>query len=92
MFWGRKNNALLNEINGKVDQLIQQGVMEMSALSDLQAADAAIKAAVAAAITLIQNLQSGSVQASDVEAVVTDLNTAAASLSAALNPAPPVTP
>ena len=64
----------------------------MSAIQDLQAAEAAIAAAVTgataamnAAATLIGNLQSGSVNADDpeVEAVVTQLNSQAATLSTA---------
>lgn len=57
----------------------------VSTLSDLQAADAAIKAAVAAAITLIQSLHmgAGTVSDADVEAVVADLNAAATALGAA---------
>jgi len=57
----------------------------MSTLTDLQAADAAIKAAVQSAITLIQSLHSGAGTVSDaeVEAVVSDLNAAAAALGGA---------
>ncbi len=59
----------------------------MSTLTDLQAADAAIKAAVMSAITLIESLHAavppGSVAAADVEAVVADLNAAASALSGA---------
>jgi hypothetical protein len=58
----------------------------MSTLSDLQAADAAIKSAIASAITLIQSLHmgaGGSVSDADVEAVVSDLNAAATALGAA---------
>ncbi len=64
----------------------------MSAIQDLQAAEAAIAAAVTgataamnAAATLIGNLQNGSVNADDpeVEAVVTQLNNQAATLSGA---------
>ena len=78
----------------------------MSALSDLQgaeagiaAADTAIAASVASAITLIQQLQAaagGAVAAADVEAVVTKLqadqsalSSAAATLNAAVQPAAP---
>jgi hypothetical protein len=57
----------------------------MSTLTDLQAADAAIKAAVQSAVTLIQSLHSGvgTVSDADVEAVVSDLNAAAAALGGA---------
>jgi hypothetical protein len=86
--------SLLCEINGKVDQLIAQGEKEMSALTDLQAADAAIKAAVASAVTLIQGFVNGTVNADDpqVEAVVADLNAAAAALSGASTPTPAPAP
>ena len=62
----------------------------MSAVSDLQAAEAGIASAVAAAVTLIQNLQSGATNADDpqVEAVVSQLNAAAATLNSAVTPAP----
>lgn len=61
----------------------------MSALSDLQAAEAGVATAVASAITLIQSLQAGSVADADVEAVVAQLNAASASLTGALTPAMP---
>ena len=69
----------------------------MTALSDLQASLASLQTAVAAAITDITNLaaalaaaQSGNDDAG-VEAVVTQLNTLAANLTAAVTP-PVVTP
>jgi hypothetical protein len=59
----------------------------MSTLSDLQAADTAIKASVASAITLIKSLHAavpaGTVADADVEAVVADLTAAAAALGGA---------
>jgi hypothetical protein len=84
----------LKRIEQKLDQLIQQGEREMGALADLQAADATIKAAVAAAVTLIQGFVNGTVNADDpgVEAVVADLNAAAAALGAASIPTPPTPP
>jgi cell division GTPase FtsZ len=81
----------LNEIQATLNKLVEQGEKEMSAISDLQAADAAIQSAVAAAVTLIQGFVSGTVNADDpqVEAVVSDLNAAASALSGAS--APPAT-
>lgn len=69
----------------------------MSTLTDLQAADAAIKAAVASAVTLIQSLQAaqaggGTVPDAQIESVVADLNAAAAALSGAATPAPAPAP
>lgn len=61
----------------------------MSALSDLQAAEAGVATAIASAITLIQSLQAGSVADADVEAIVAQLNAASASLTGALTPAAP---
>lgn len=72
----------------------------MSALTDLQAAEtslgaavAAVGASVTAGVTLIEQLQSGSVANADVEAVVAqmtqaaaDANAAAAALNAAVMP------
>ncbi len=58
----------------------------MSTLSDLQAADAAITAAVAKAVALIQMLHTapaGTVSDAEVEAVVADLNAAATALGGA---------
>lgn len=88
------DHEILGRIERKLDQLIQQGVKEMSAISDLQAADKAIQAAVAAAVTLIQGFVNGTVNADDpqVEAVVTDLNAAAAALSGASTPTPAPAP
>ena len=60
----------------------------MSALSDLQAAEAGVASAVQAAIVLIQSMQAGQVANADVEAVVSQLNAAAATLNAAVQPAP----
>ena len=87
----------VNQIYAGVQTLLGEGTKIMSALSDLQAAEAAIATAVQNAITLIQNLQSGSVSDADVEAVVTQLQTAAANLNAAVqtpppSPTPPPTP
>jgi hypothetical protein len=89
-------------IEDKLDQLLRKGVLEMSALTDLVAAEAAIAAGITAlgtsvqnAITLIGNLQNGTVNADDpqVEAVVTKLQadqaalaTASASLTGATAP------
>ncbi len=80
----------LEIISKKLDTLIFKENQTMSAISDLQAAEAGIASAVAAAVTLIQNLQSGAVNADDpqVEAVVTQLNAAAATLNAAVTPVP----
>lgn len=68
----------------------------MAALDDLKAAEASVATAVQNAITLIQNLQSGSVPAADVETVVSELNAAAQSLNSATgavtNPPPTPTP
>jgi hypothetical protein len=77
-------------IESKIDRLLSGEGKEMSAISDLQAAETGIASAVAAAVTLIQNFQNGTVNADDpqVEAVVTQLNTAAATLNAAVQPAP----
>jgi hypothetical protein len=61
----------------------------MAALDDLKAAEVKIAAAIQSAITLIQAQQTGSVAAADVEAVVTELNTASAALTAAV---PPIVP
>ncbi len=55
-----------------------------AALADLQAAEASVAAAVQSAITLIQSMKAGSVADADVEAVVTQLQTAAGALSAAV--------
>lgn len=80
--------GMLKEIRLKEGQI-------MSALTDLQASQAALAAAVQSAITDITNLaaalaaaQSGNDDAG-VEAVVTQLNTLAANLTAAVNPPPP---
>ena len=70
-------------IQAKLDQIIQQGAQVMTTLQDLQNAEAAIQTAIGNAITLIQNLQSGSVADADVEAVVAQLNAASAALNAA---------
>lgn len=66
----------------------------MSVLSDLQAAEASIASAVAAAVALIKQLQSnpGGTSDADIEAVVSQLNTAAFTLNAAVQPAPPANP
>ncbi len=60
----------------------------MSALTDLQAVATSLEADVSAAITLLQNLQSGAVNADDpqVEAVVTALQASDTALKAALTP------
>jgi len=93
----RSNENGLNTATPSQRQLTSQAKEEvvktiMSAIQDLQAAEAAIAAAVTgataamnAAATLIGNLQSGSVNADDpaVEAVVTQLNSQAATLSTA---------
>jgi len=84
----------LERIERKLNILLLEENMTMSAISDLQAAEAGIASAVAAAVTLIQNLQNGTTNADDpqVEAVVTQLNAAAATLNAAVTPAPAPTP
>lgn len=74
----------------------------MSALTDLQGAVSALStsisaelAAVTAAITASQSANSGSVSASDAEAVVTSLTSLKATVdseTAALIPAPPASP
>lgn len=61
----------------------------MSALSDLQAAATTVVTAINSAITLIGTLQSGNADDPQVEAVVAQLNTASANLTAALTPPPP---
>ena len=80
--------ALSNKIDAlsaKVDLVLQKETQAMAVLDDLQAADAAIQAAVQSAITLIQSLHTGtgSVSDADVEKVVADLNAAATALSGA---------
>lgn len=67
----------LNQIQAKETKMA-------AALADLQAAEAAVAAAVQSAITLIQGMKAGSVADADVEAVVTQLQTAAGALSAAV--------
>lgn len=90
--------AIIQRLNQiwQVIQLIstKEGTI-LSALSDLQAAEAAIGTAVANAVTLIQQLQAasgGAVASADVEAVVAQLTAAAATLNAAVAPAPPAPP
>lgn len=81
----------LNQILNKLNQvLINQNkeITQLSALSDLQAAVAALVTEVNSAIALIQGLQSGSVTSADVEAQVAALNQAAAALTAAVIPTP----
>jgi len=80
--------AELNAISDQLRQIVQKEITLMSALSDLQAAEAAIAAAVQNAITLIQQQQTGGVASADVEAVVSQLQAAAASLNVAVQPAP----
>lgn len=73
-----------------VTLLATQETNIMTVLADLQAADAAIKMAVDNAVTLIMSLHTGtggSVSDADVETVVSHLQAAAATLSAA-TPAP----
>jgi hypothetical protein len=79
---------------GKLNQLLTKDTTIMTALSDLQASQAALAAAVQAAITDIQALAaklaalpSGTADA-DVEAVVTQLNALASNLTAAVTPTP----
>jgi hypothetical protein len=86
-----KTNAInfgrtLDRIESKIDILTSNEAKIMSTLSDLQAADTAIKNAVQAAITLIQSLHTGAGTVSDaeVEAVVADLNAAATALGGAM--------
>lgn len=82
----------LDRIEAGINQIIQGQVKEMSALSDLQAAEAGVAAAIQAAIALIQQQQAGSVASADVETVVGQLNAAAAALNAAVAPAPTPAP
>jgi hypothetical protein len=77
--------GLLETIHANTVLILRNQVKQMTVLADIQAADMAIKTAVAAAVTLIQNLHSGASSVSDaeVEAVVADLQGAASALSAA---------
>jgi hypothetical protein len=87
--------VILEEIKGKE-------VNEMGALQDLQAAVAAEQTVEKSVITLLQNLavqlsaleanESGMVAASDVEAVVTNINANAATLAAAVTANTPAAP
>ncbi len=60
----------------------------MAALDDLKAATAKVQTSIDAAVTLIGQLRIAPAGTSDadVEAVVTELNTASAALDAAVNP------
>ncbi|MGB8633158.1 MAG: hypothetical protein WCD69_27930, partial [Xanthobacteraceae bacterium] len=86
---------------GQLQQILLKENKIMSALTDLQASQAALATAVQSAITDISNLSTALATAqagnddAGVEAVVTQLNTLAANLTAAVapavTPAPPTT-
>lgn len=84
-----KDRATLEAMVADARALLTGQEKIMSAIADLQTAAAAIKAAIASAVTLIQGFVNGTVNADDpqVEAVVADLNAAAAALSGAATPA-----
>lgn len=85
--------AKLDHITVLLNIIIKKETTIMTALSDLQASQAALSAAVSAAVADIQKLAAALASATagtadaDVEAVVTQLNALAANLQAAVGPA-----
>jgi hypothetical protein len=77
--------GLLETIHANTKLILKNQEKQMTATQDLEAADAAIQAAIASAVTLIESLHTGTsaVADADVEKVVADLNAAASALSAA---------
>lgn len=76
--------AIVQEMQRTLQKMQAKETQMASTLADLQAAEAAVAVAVQSAITLIQSMKAGSVADADVEAVVSQLQTAATALSAAV--------
>lgn len=82
--------------NGDISEMLElylrQQEFIMSALTDLQAAVAGLTSEVTAVVAALGAAVPGSIAPADAEAVVTQINAATASLTAALTPAAPVAP
>jgi type II secretory pathway component PulM len=86
--FGPVMNAL-TQIQATLQQMQAKENQMATTLQDLQAAEAAMQSSINAAITLIQQMQAGSVSDADVEAVVSKLQADAAALNAAVTPPAP---